>query len=136
MSCEYCMNEKVLHTETYPCVCDVEVFLTNEYLEVNACNHKTPYTEEIAFNFIVNFCPNCGEPLTQPEPLTLEQLQKMDGEPVWVKGIDEWAIVIVDSSGGWEGKPFVKGKLFNFDVGARKLECYSRKPAERQEGYV
>ena len=33
--------------------------------------------------------------LTQPnEPLTLEQLREMDGEPVWVTPLGFWALVI------------------------------------------
>ena len=36
-----------------------------------------------------------GAALTPPnEPLTLEQLRKMDGEPVWVTPLGFWALVI------------------------------------------
>jgi len=31
----------------------------------------------------VNFCPNCGRPLTEPKPLTLDEL-KQRNTPVWV----------------------------------------------------
>lgn len=30
----------------------------------------------------INFCPDCGAPLTKPEPLTLEQLRQMAREPL------------------------------------------------------
>lgn len=30
-------------------------------------------------------CPNCGRPLTKPEPLSIEQLRGMDGCPIWVE---------------------------------------------------
>lgn len=42
------------------------------------------------------YCPVCGEPLAQPEPLTLEQLKQMDGGPVWSIGIGEY-----DYAFGW-----------------------------------
>ena len=45
--------------------------------------------------------------LTPPnEPLTLEQLREMDGEPVWVAEIDHWALVDVEKGGRWDGIPF------------------------------
>lgn len=59
-----------------------------------------------------NFCPNCGEPLTQPEPLSLERLKQMDGEPVYIRtgdGEQFWAIAAIDGeciffhSADWDG---------------------------------
>jgi len=72
-----------------------------------------------------------SEPLTQPEPLSLEKLQGMDGKPVWIKEFREWAIVVVDSSGTYKGMPFVKGKGFEYNVAMRKLTCYTRKPSNQ-----
>lgn len=66
------------------------------------------------------------------EPLTLEQLREMNGEPVWVSDIKEWAIVAVDANGHWAGMPFVMGRGFNYDVKMRELTCY-RRPPERSE---
>lgn len=37
----------------------------------------------------VNFCPNCGAPLTEPQPLTLAELEGMDGMLVWIVVTDE-----------------------------------------------
>lgn len=67
--CDYCTNtlrnRKVYKTETYPGICDFEVFLDNGVeIAVNAYNHQTPYTEEICFSFPVSYCPKCGRPLT------------------------------------------------------------------------
>lgn len=60
------------------------------------------------------FCPMCGKPLTESawaglerklsalepnDPLTLEELREMDGEPVWLetnKDRPQWAFVIID----------------------------------------
>jgi len=32
-----------------------------------------------------NFCPHCGTPLAESEPLTLDQLKQMHNTPVWVE---------------------------------------------------
>lgn len=51
------------------------------------------------------FCPMCGEPLTQPEPLSLERLKQMCKpepnkvyDPVWIKTISDNKISCVISS--------------------------------------
>ena len=31
------------------------------------------------------YCPMCGEALTEPRPLTLDELRERDGMPVWVE---------------------------------------------------
>ena len=62
--CEYC-NGKVLHTEKYEGLCDVEVMVTDDILEVNTFNHKTQYTEDVVFNFDIKHCPMCGRKLVQ-----------------------------------------------------------------------
>lgn len=36
------------------------------------------------------------------KPLSLEQLQHMDGEPVWCEWIGVWALVRIDDGGGIE----------------------------------
>lgn len=71
--------------------------------------------------------------LTQPnEPLTLEQLREMDGEPVWVTPLGFWALVIA--------KPGKRVRLISNDgetVWADKeIELVGpiyRRPPERQE---
>lgn len=71
--------------------------------------------------------------LTQPnEPLTLEQLREMDGEPVWVTPLGFWALVIA--------KPGKRVRLISNDgetVWADKeIELVGpiyRRPLERQE---
>ena len=64
--------------------------------------------------------------LTPPnEPLTLEQLREMDGEPVWFDTIKRWGIVKVCRDG-----VFVLTKSGEFEVGRCK---YYRRPPEGEE---
>lgn len=44
----------------------------------------------------IDYCPMCGRRLTPEEPLTLEELKQMDGEPVWVwfaSDLQRWGLV-------------------------------------------
>ena len=59
------------------------------------------------------------------EPLTLEQLREMDGEPVWFDTIKRWGIVKVCRDG-----VFVLTKSGEFEVGRCK---YYRRPPEGEE---
>lgn len=64
--------------------------------------------------------------LTQPnEPLTLEELREMDGDPVWFDTIKRWGIVIVRSA-----EVSVLTKSGEFDV--TRLKFY-RRPPEGEE---
>lgn len=71
--------------------------------------------------------------LTQPnEPLTLEQLREMDGEPVWVEDVKHWALIDIEKGGEWDGIPFAmwteNGVSFCYNVIDRNLLCYRRPP--------
>ena len=71
--------------------------------------------------------------LTQPnEPLTLEQLREMDGEPVWVEEVEHWALIDVEKGGQWDGVPFAvwaeNGAKFTYNIMNRNLHCYRRPP--------
>ena len=61
----------------------------------------------------------------QNEPLTIEKLREMDGEPVWFNTIKRWGIVKVCRDG-----VFVLTKSGEFEVGRCK---YYRRQPERQE---
>lgn len=67
------------------------------------------------------------------EPLTLEQLREMDGEPVWVEDVEHWALIDIEKGGQWDGMPFAiwneNGVRFCYNVINRKLLCY-RRPTE------
>ena len=66
------------------------------------------------------------------EPLTLEQLRKMDGEPVWVEDVKHWALIDIEKGGQWDGVPFAvwaeNGVKFTYNVESRDLHCYRRPP--------
>lgn len=71
--------------------------------------------------------------LTPPnEPLTIEQLREMDGEPVWVEDIKHWALIDIEKGGQWDGVPFAiwaeNGMKFTYNIKNRGLHCYRRPP--------
>ena len=69
--------------------------------------------------------PGKGNNVPTNEPLTLEQLREMDGEPVWFDTIKRWGIVKVCRDG-----VFVLTKSGEFEVGRCK---YYRRPPEGEE---
>ncbi len=72
------------------------------------------------------------------EPLTLEELREMDGEPAWWDDGDGscWGIISVDSAGMWGGIPFFRGRWkevnFEYNIEDRKMKIY-RRPPEGEE---
>lgn len=68
------------------------------------------------------------------DPLTLEELRKMDGEPAWWDDGEEscWGIISVDSAGMWGGIPFLRGRWrqvnFEYNIEERKMRIYRRPP--------
>ena len=66
------------------------------------------------------------------EPLTLEQLREMDGEPVWVEDVRHWALIDIGKGGQWDGVPFAiwaeNGPRFCYNILDRNLLCYRRPP--------
>ena len=76
--------------------------------------------------------------LTPPnEPLTLDELREMDGEPVWVEEVEHWALIDIEKSGQWDGVPFAvwaeNGVKFTYNVESRDLHCYRRPPEGEEE---
>lgn len=67
------------------------------------------------------------------EPLSLEQLREMDGQPVWCEDVERWAIVSVSDAGKWKGVPFAlfekNGGRFEWNVEDRELSLYFYPPA-------
>lgn len=67
------------------------------------------------------------------DPLTLEQLRKMDGKPVYFERGKSWGIVSVDSNGRWKGVPFFvtckDGVNFIHNIKLRKMKVYEYLPA-------
>ena len=71
------------------------------------------------------------------EPLPLEQLREMNGQPVWVEEINHWALIDIETGGRWSGIPFVvgaeNGANFCYNIKARNLQCYRCQPKKREE---
>ena len=121
-----------------------------EYID-KVCKEKPPaiaYIDDRAICFdghpetllkkIQSFQPWYKTPtLTPPnEPLTLERLREMDGEPVWVEDVKHWALIDIEKGGQWDGVPFAiwaeNGTKFTYNVESRGLHCY-RRPPEGEE---
>lgn len=66
------------------------------------------------------------------EPLTLDELREMDGEPVWVEEVEHWALIDIEKSGQWAGIPFAvwaeNGANFTYNIEGRELHCFCRPP--------
>ena len=73
------------------------------------------------------------------DPLTLEELRKMDGEPAWWDDGEGscWGIISVDSAGMWGGIPFLRGRWrqvnFEYNIEERKMRIYRRPPEGEEE---
>ena len=109
--------------------------------DINRHHKPTPVSKfESGFNqglnqamWIITHAPT----LTPPnEPLTIEQLREMDGEPVWVEDVKHWALIDIEKGGQWDGVPFAiwaeNGTKFTYNVESRGLHCY-RRPPEGEE---
>lgn len=109
--------------------------------DINWHHKPTPVSEfESGFNqglnqamWIITHAPTFTPP---NEPLTLEQLREMDGEPVWVEDVKHWALIDIEKGGQWDGVPFAtwaeNGTKFTYNVESRGLHCY-RRPPEGEE---
>lgn len=66
------------------------------------------------------------------EPLTIEELKEMAGQPVWCPDEEAYGVIMCDSIGKWAGIPFMHGVWyhdgigveFNHNIIERKLKCY------------
>lgn len=67
------------------------------------------------------------------EPLSLEQLQEMDGKPVWIEDTSCWGLVFIPKAGQFKNSPFVlfrkEGVQFEWHVTDSELTIYSYPPA-------
>ena len=71
------------------------------------------------------------------DPMTIEQLREMDGEPVWVEDVKHWALIDIEKGGQWDGVPFAvwaeNGVKFTYNVESRDLHCYLRPPEGEED---
>lgn len=82
---------------------------------------------------LVEYAPT----LTPPnEPLTLEELREMDGEPVWCKELKSWALIYTEG-GKWEPHLILPdlSPVINFPVKThnRTYTLYRRPPEGEEE---
>lgn len=95
-------------------------------LHEKVCALWTRQEAQDASCFCSDGCDYFEATLTPPnEPLTLEQLQEMDGEPVWFDTIKRWGIVKVCQDG-----TFILTKSGEFEVGYITRRKYYRRPPE------
>lgn len=83
MSCEFCEKADFGNFSANVDTCCANISLA-------AGSYRFPKDRQF------NFCPMCGEALSEEKPLTLEELLERDGKPVWVRRGDEnegWAFV-------------------------------------------
>ena len=89
-------------------------------------------------NYTVYRCPPEAKDNNVPtnEPLTIEELREMDGEPVWAEDVKHWALIDIEKGGQWDGVPFAiwaeNGMKFTYNIKNRGLHCY-RRPPEGEE---
>lgn len=72
--------------------------------------------------------------------LTLDELRKMVGEPVWCKELECYGIIKIETIGRFANSPFLIGVYHNFDLGAavnfeydikrHHFSLYRQKPEE------
>lgn len=93
-----------------------------KWLEENCENQ---YTRMAVFG-IMQSMPTVDYQKTPNEPLTLEQLREMNGEPVWFDTIKRWGIVKVNREG-----IFVVTKSGEYEFG--RCNVYRRPPEGEEE---
>lgn len=76
--CKYCKGERALYQHTHSTKLFIDTFGSERTL-VTECNACPPYAnccrKEISVNsaFPINFCPNCGRPMTEGARAMLEK---------------------------------------------------------------
>lgn len=68
-----------------------------------------------------------------PNPLTLDEMWNMNGEPVWVEtgGFNAWGIVGIDDDGIYVNSKSLEGYNIQWRVNTvRAIRCYRYKPKE------
>lgn len=105
-------------------------YLDSEWTKADWITHWMPLSEPPGKdNNVPTKAPN--------EPLSLEQLREMDGEPVWIEDVKHWALIDIEKGGQWDGMPFAvwaeNGVKFTYNVESRDLHCYRRPPEGEEE---
>lgn len=114
MMCDWCEKGKIIIDE-YLTYRSVEIHIDKNLLKVCLDDGFRDETTDKP----INFCPNCGHPLTEPKPLSLNELMAREGKPVYFKkvliqnhvlssgewclinSIDDNSIIVYDNDGGY-----------------------------------
>ena len=73
-----------------------------------------------------------------PKPLTLDEIQKMAGQPVWCAELECYGIIKLETGGAYKNRPYLVGAWhhngvavnFEHDLAARGYTLYRRKPED------
>ena len=108
MSCVYCEGKEVL-----PRNGDVSA-LVYPYGQMIAVPEKGECSA-----WQIAYCPMCGAPLGEQEPLTLDELREMDGMPVYATSIHgasgEWTINDTITEAVWTGNDHFNYSRYSID---------------------
>lgn len=63
------------------------------------------------------------------DPITLDQLRKMDGWPAYCGDRKEWGVIHIDPDSPWANVPFFRGVYCDLDVKHNGLTLYAYQPA-------
>ena len=111
---------------------DADVLLEKLQRMIDYCKNDNQVNGLTALFQVGDAIMDCPT-LTPPnEPLTLEELRQMDGQPVWVEDVKHWALIDIEKGGQWDGMPFAtwneNGVRFCYNVINRNLLCYRLPP--------
>lgn len=92
---------------------------------------------EYLADFLLGYGIKLPDPTPQPgNPLTLEQLREMDGQPAWCEEVGKWALVSVSDAGKWKDIPFAlfekNDARFEWNIEGRELSLYPYPPAQQR----
>lgn len=80
MSCEYCGKGSTPILR----VCDTKFNISLWIGRLSGKLHLQDKASGKTYHTDINFCPDCGKPLAEPEPLSFETLQDMNDSLVFV----------------------------------------------------
>jgi len=156
MSCEYCRGEKPLTDKVYDDgskfddlhgtsieyigkVPIIVSYIKPKYFKIFKGLIKNMTDEQVhllccRWAVTINECPICGKPLTEPKPLTLDELKERDGKPVYCVGIGNKALTgwgLVD----WQRQIIRDGVGDFWDLSEFNItyNVYDREPKEESD---
>lgn len=131
MSCDYCNDQHPAKDCVFP-----------DGNEQILCSRDGLFGDCYIMERKVNYCPMCGEPLSEPEPLSLEQLRQLEGEPVFITNQSRYQSncrsrwEIIDHIA--EGILYIKcaDYCYRLDYYGTVWTAYSRKPKEKDNADI